>query len=105
MRPPGFVACGRGEGAPGATRGIGRQRGRALEEGRGGGEATARLRSSCGTLELRGDVLVGHGRRLRPVPGAAIRVGLGIGRFRERAVDLAALLGPAARYTAERTSG
>jgi hypothetical protein len=40
-------------------------------------------------LELRGDVLVGHGRRLRTVPCAAIGVDLRIGGVRQRAVSLA----------------
>ena len=83
----------RGQRPGGATRGVERQRGRALEEGGGRGESAARLRARRGTLELRGDVLVGHRRRLRAVPGAAIRVGLGIGRLGERAMDLAPLLG------------
>ena len=77
-----------------AVRGLGRERGGALEEGSDGRQSAARLRPPRGTLELCGDVLVGHGRRLRPVPGAAIRVDLRIGRFRQRAVDLAALLRP-----------
>ena len=96
----------RGQSALRATGRLGRQRGRALEEGRGGGETAPRLRTGCGAFQLRGDLLVGHGCRLRPVPGAAIRVDLRIGRFREGAVDLAALIRPrTARYTAERTSG
>ncbi len=53
--------------------------------------SAARLRASGGTLELYGDVLVGQGRRLRPVPGAPVRVQLRIGRVREGAVDLAPL--------------
>ena len=77
-----------------AALGIGRQRRGAFEEGRGGGEAATRLRSSRGTLELRGDVLIGSGFGLRAVPGAAIGIDLGIGRLRERAVDLAPLLQP-----------
>ena len=66
----------RGQRALRAARGIGCQRGGALEEGGGGGEAAARLRPRRGALELRGDLLVGHGRRLRAVPRAAIRVDL-----------------------------
>ena len=71
--------------------GVGRQRGRALEEGGSGGEAAARLRARRGALELGGHLLVGHGRRLRTVPRAAIRVDLRIGCLRERAVGLAPL--------------
>ena len=84
---------GRGEGARGATSRVERQHGRALQEGGGRGEPAARLRSGRRMLELRGDVLVGHGRRLRPVPGASIRVDVRIGRFREGAMGLAALVG------------
>jgi hypothetical protein len=73
---------------------IGRQRRGAFEKRRCSGEATASLRSGRGTLELRGDVLVGSGLRLRAVPGAAIGIGVGIGCLRQRAVDLAALLEP-----------
>ena len=43
-------------------------------------------------LELSGNLLVGHGCCLCAMPGAAIRVDLGIGRFRERSVDLAPLV-------------
>ena len=73
-------------------RGLGCQRGGALEEGSDGRQSAARLRPSGGALELGGDLLVGHGRRLRPVPGAAIRVELRIGCVRQRAVDLASLV-------------
>ena len=75
-------------------RGLGCERGGALEEGSDGRQSAARLRPSSGTLELCGDVLVGHGCRLRPVPGAAIGVDLRIGCFRQGAVDSAALLQP-----------
>lgn len=85
-----LLGClGRGEGPPGATRWVKGQYRGALEEGRGGGEAAPRLRSGCRTLELRGDLLVGHSCRPRPVPGAAIRVEVWIGRLREGAVGLA----------------
>ncbi len=88
------------------VRGLGSQRGGALEEGGVGRQSAARLRPSGGTLELRGHVLVGHRCRLRPVPGAAIRIDLRIGCFRQGSVDRAALLHPGeARYTAERTRG
>ena len=59
-----------------AVRGLGCERGGALEEGSDGRQSAARLRPSGGTLELCGDVLVGHRCRLRPVPRAAIRVDL-----------------------------
>jgi len=44
-------------------------------------------------LELVGRLFVGHERRLRAVPGAAIRVDLLIGSVRQRPVDLAPLIG------------
>src|SRR5206468_10540941 len=84
----------RSQGALRAAQGFGCQRGGAFEEGGGGCEPAPRLRSRCRTLELRGDLLIGHGCRLRPVPGAAIRVDVWIGRFREGAVDLTPLLRP-----------
>ena len=88
------LRAGGREQALGAVRGLGCERGGALEEGRDSRQSAARLRPSSGTLELCGDVLVGHGRRLRPVPGAPIRVDLRIGRLREGAVDLASLIQP-----------
>ena len=75
-----------------AARRIGGQLDRALEESRCGCETTTRLRSGCGTLQVGGDALVGDGCPLRAVPGAAVRVGLWIGRFRERAVNPAPLV-------------
>ena len=72
--------------------GSGCQRGRALEEGGGGREAATRLRPRRRALELGGHLLVGHGRRLRAVPRAAIRVDLRIGGVRQRAVSLAPLV-------------
>jgi len=61
-----------------ATRRIGRQLDRALQESGCRGQASASLRSVGGALELSGDVLVGARHRLRAVPGAAIRIELGI---------------------------
>ena len=69
-----------------------RQRRSAFEEGGGSREAATRLRPPRGALELAGHLFVGHGRRLRTVPGAAIRVELGIGCVRQRAVSLAPLV-------------
>ena len=65
---------------------------RALEERRRRGEPAARLRPAGGPLELRGDRLVGPGGGLRPMPRAPIRVGLGIGRLRQRSMHRAALV-------------
>ena len=88
------IALGAGgrEQALRTVRGLRRERGGALEEGSDGRQSAARLRPPSGTLELCGDVLVGHRRRLRPVPGAAIRIDLRIGCFRQRAVDSAPLV-------------
>jgi hypothetical protein len=77
-----------------APRRVGGQRDGALEECRGGAETAARLCSVCGTFQFRRHLLVRPGRGLRPVPGAAIRVDLRIGRFRKCAVDVAALIDP-----------
>jgi hypothetical protein len=63
---------------------IRRQRGGALEEGRGGGQAAAGLGATGGSAELRGDILVGACRRLGEVPGAPIGIGLGVGRLGQR---------------------
>ena len=93
-RPRLLLRLGRREGPPGPMRGVGRQYGRALEEGCGRGETTPRLRSSCGALELRGNILVGHRGRLRSVPGASIWVDVLIGRLGECTVNLAPLVGP-----------
>ena len=71
----------------------GRQRRPNVEEGGGGGEPAACLGPRRGTFEVRGDVFVRHGRCLRAVPGAPIRVGLGIGRFGEGLMDLGPLDG------------
>ena len=81
-----------GQGAPRALLDIRRHRGGALEKGRGRGEPAARLRASCGPLELGGDVFIGRRLRQRAVPGAAVGIGPGIGRARQRAMDLAAFV-------------
>ena len=78
------------------ARGFGCQRGGAFEEGRGGGEHHPALALEPRTVEVSGNVLVGHRCRLRPVPGAAIRIDFWIGCLRECAVDLASLDRPAA---------
>jgi hypothetical protein len=83
--------CG-GEGALRAARGFGCQRGGAFEERRGGGKTASRPRPGRRTFQVGGNVLVGRGGRLRPVPGAAIRVEVRVGRFGERPVDLPSLL-------------
>ena len=72
--------------------GLGCKGGGALQEGSNRGQSAARLGPSSGALKLGGNLLVGHGRRLRPVPGAAIRVELWIGCVRQGAVNLASLV-------------
>ena len=72
-------------------RGFGRQRGGALQKGSDSGQSATRLRARCRTLELGGDVLVGKGRCLRPVPCASVGIELLLCRVRERRVDLTPL--------------
>jgi hypothetical protein len=55
-------------------------------------QAAARPRSPGRALQLGGDVLVEPGCRLRAVPGAAIRIDVGIGGVGERAVHAPAVL-------------
>jgi hypothetical protein len=73
---------------------FGRQGDRALEEGRGGGEPATRLGPRRGTFEFGGHLFIGHGRSLRAVPGAPIRVYVRIGRVCESDVGLAAIIQP-----------
>ena len=80
------------EQAPCTVRGLGRKGCGALQEGSNGRQSAARLRPSSRALKLGGDLLVGHGRRLRPVPCAAIRVERWIGCLREGAVNLSSLV-------------
>ena len=72
--------------------GIRRQRSRALEEHPGGSEAAPPLRTCCRPFQLRGNLLIGRCRRLRPVPSPAIWIDVRIRRLGERPVDLAPLL-------------
>jgi hypothetical protein len=51
------------------------------------------LRPAGDALELRGDLLVRPGAGGGQVPGTTVRVGLGIGRVRQRLVDRAAIGG------------
>ena len=70
---------------------IGRQLGGALVKCRARGQAAARPRSPSRVLQHGGDVLVEPGYRLSAVPGAAIRIGVGIGGLGERVVHAPAL--------------
>ena len=69
-----------------------RQRDGALQERRRGGEPAARLRPAGRALELQGDLLVGPGGGRGQMPRTTVRVGLPIGRLRQRQVDRAAIL-------------
>ena len=79
------LGLGRREQALRPAGGVGGQRRRALQERGRRGQAAARLRAAGRALELRGDVLVGPGRGLRPVPGAAVGIELRIGDLGQRA--------------------
>ena len=71
---------------------IGRELDGTLVECRPRRHAAARPRSTRRALQLGGDVLVEPGCRVRKVPGAAIRIDIGIGGLGQRAVDALALL-------------
>ena len=71
--------------------GFGRQHRRALEERGRRGQAPARLRSAGRALELLGDVLVGPGRGVGPVPGTTVGIDLRIGGLRQRPVHVLSL--------------
>ena len=80
-----------------AVLGLGRERGGALEEGRDGRQPATGLRSSGGTLQLGGEILVGP--RTRPARRCHARrsgSSLRIGRLGERAVDRVRSFGEAA---------
>ena len=91
-RAGGALGPGGREQAPGTASGSGRQHRRALQERGRRGQASARLRAAGRALELGGDVLVGPGRGLGPVPGAAVGIDLRIGDLRQGAVDVLPLL-------------
>ena len=83
----------RGERAGGAPRGVRRQLDGALEEGRRRGKASPRSGPCGGALELRGDILVESLCRLSAVPGAPIRVRVGVGGCGERPMHPVAVVG------------
>ena len=85
------LCVGRGEGAPGPLRLLGCQFRGSLKESRSGRETTTRLCSGCTVLKFGGYGLVGFRGSVGPMPGAAIWIEFGIGRFGEGAVDLAPL--------------
>ena len=82
----------RGQRAIRPPRRVLRQRDGALQERRRGGEPAARLRPAGRALELQGDLLVRPRRGRGQMPRTTVRVGLPIGRLRQRQMDRAALL-------------
>ena len=82
----------RGQSAIGPPRRVLRQRDRALQERRRGGEPAARLRPAGRALELHGDLLVRSRRGRSQMPRTTVRVGLSIGRLRQRQMDRPAIL-------------
>ena len=71
---------------------VGRQLDGPLVKRRARRQAASRPRAAGRALELCGDVLIEPGRRVRKVPGAAIRIDIGIGGLGQRAVNALALL-------------
>ena len=99
------LALGGDQRTPGPMARVGCQLGGTFEEGGGRGQATPCPSPAGRSLELGGDVLVGPGRSVRKVPGAAVRINVGVGGLREGAVDTLAVLREAARYTSDWASG
>ena len=64
----------------------------ALQKRGRGGQAPARLRPAGRPLKLPSDVLVGPGRGVGPVPGAAVRINLRVGDLRQHPVRVPALV-------------
>ena len=93
VRGPGdLLRFGGREHTPRARHRIGRQRGRALEEGGRGREAAACLCAVGRALELDGDILVRPVRGAGAVPRAPVGIPLCVGRLGERAVDSVAVV-------------
>lgn len=83
---------------PGSTtRGVGRQLGGPVEEGRRRGHSATRLRPGRRPLQLGGHRLVGSRRRTRQMPRPTVRILLGVGHVRQGSVHLAQVDRPAAR--------
>lgn len=83
---------GGGQRAVGASRGLSRQRYRALQERRRRTEAAASLRSAGGPLELVGDLLIWVPAPLRRDATTTVGVELPIGHLRQRKMHRLALL-------------
>ena len=75
-----------------AAGGFERQFGGALEKRGSRSQASARLRPSRGAVKLLGDVLVGAGGSVGPVPGVAVWIDLAVGHLRQSAVHLLSFL-------------
>ena len=71
---------------------VGGQQRRTLTERGRGGQAAAALRPARAAFQLRGDLLIGPGRGLRPVPGTPVGIQLRVGGRRQRAVCLLPVL-------------
>jgi len=71
------------EQAPDAHGRVRRQLGRTLQERGRRGQPAAALRAVGGACQLGGHRFVRRRGRVRVVPGTAVRVQLGVGRFRE----------------------
>ena len=85
------AGLGGGERPVGSSRRVAGQRDRALQERRRGGEAAARLRPTRRSLELERDLLVGTRRRRGQMPRTTIRIGIPVGRLRQRQMRRSAL--------------
>jgi hypothetical protein len=72
---------------------IGRQRDGALEERSRRGEAATSLCAASGTFEFGGDFLVRRDGGAGPMPGAPVRVFVGVGCVGERAVHTLPVVG------------
>ena len=83
-----------GQRALGAPSRVDRELRGANEESGRGAHPSARLRPAGGAFELGGNLLVGPCGGRRQMPGAAVRVGLAIGRLRQGRMGGAALLHP-----------
>jgi hypothetical protein len=91
-------------GPPPPRRRLGGQLGRTRQEGRSRRRAPTGLRTVGRSFQLMGHRLVGPGRRLRPMPGAAIGVGGRIGRLGQRSMHILAVVevsGPIGRRADE----
>ena len=88
VAPAWRFACAAASDLPARLAGSTRQRRRTFEKRGRRSEPAARLGTCGGAFQIRGDILIWHDCCLRPVPGAAIRVAIGIGRLRKRLMDL-----------------